>query len=185
MSLLKKHQKSKIRFQKGDLILFEPTQEQKNLITEIIKNNSTIDRELNVEMEMEISVFRNILKTITNIGDEVDQFSDEELVELIDNGDRELTLFTREVSAYVTELIEDVQYQQFQMLNTAIAMVKSIEGVEKTNKTTNMLNKALKKQGLATLEEINEVKDNPEELEKLLKSKQKGKGKKKTSPKKK
>ncbi|MGL4450746.1 MAG: hypothetical protein ACRCX8_18995 [Sarcina sp.] len=183
MSLLKKHQKSKIRFQKGDLILFEPTQEQREEIEEIIKNNSTMDKELNVEMEMEVSLFRGVLKKITNIGDEVDDYSDTELIELINGGDRVLTLFVREVNGLLTEMVEDIQYEQFQMLNTVMAMVKSIEGAEKTNKTTEVLNKTLKKQGLATLEEINAVKDNPEELEKLLK--QKGKGKKKTSPKKK
>ena len=80
MGVLKNNQKKEIRFQKDDVILYEPNKAQLDELKIIITENTNIDLE-NGEAVSELSydIVRYIFKFLTSIGDEVDDLDDEEL----------------------------------------------------------------------------------------------------------
>ena len=78
MGVLKNNQKKEIRFQKDDVILYEPNKAQLDELKVIITENTNIDLE-NGEAVSELSydIIRYIFKFLTSIGDEVDYLDDE------------------------------------------------------------------------------------------------------------
>ena len=107
MGILKNNQKKEIRFQKDDVILYEPNKAQLDELKTIIIENTNIDLE-NGEAVSELSydVVRYIFKFLTSIGDEVDDLDDEELEECIENGNNKISSLMVEIENMIREICD-------------------------------------------------------------------------------
>ena len=107
MGILKNNQKKEIRFQKDDVILYEPNKVQLDELKTIIIENTNIDLE-NGEAVSELSydIVRYIFKFLTSIGDEVDDLDDEELEECIENGNNKISSLMIEIENMMREICD-------------------------------------------------------------------------------
>ena len=107
MGVLKNNQKKEIRFQKDDVILYEPNKAQLDELKTIIIENTNIDLE-NGEAVSELSydIVRYIFKFLTSIGDEVDDLDDEELEECIENGNNKISSLMVEIENMIREICD-------------------------------------------------------------------------------
>ena len=107
MGILKNNQKKEIRFQKDDVILYEPNKAQLDELKVIITENTNIDLE-NGEAVSELSynIVRYIFKFLTSIGDEVDDLDDEELEECIENGNNKISSLMVEIENMIREICD-------------------------------------------------------------------------------
>ena len=107
MGILKNNQKKEIRFQKDDVILYEPNKAQLDELKIIITENTNIDLE-NGEAVSELSydIVRYIFKFLTSIGDEVDDLDDEELEQCIENGNNKISSLMIEIENMIREICD-------------------------------------------------------------------------------
>ena len=107
MGVLKNNQKKEIRFQKDDVILYEPNKAQLDELKVIITENTNIDLE-NGEAVSELSydIVRYIFKFLTSIGDEVDDLDDEELEQCIENGNNKISSLMIEIENMMREICD-------------------------------------------------------------------------------
>lgn len=154
MSILRNHQKSNIRFQSEDIILFEPTVEFREELFKIISDQTVINDNGEVTGEVGLQLIKTIIRESSNIGAEIDEISDEEFEMLLENGDRVLTLFLREIGRLVEEIAEEISYryqEQLKMMNTILNSINNSKTLEELDKK---LNKVLKKYNVESLDEL-------------------------------
>ena len=120
MGILKNNQKKEIRFQKDDVILYEPNKAQLDELKIIITENTNIDLE-NGEAVSELSydIIRYIFKFLTSIGDEVDDLDDEELEECIENGNNKISSLMIEIENMIREICD-------KLINSYIREIRNI-----------------------------------------------------------
>ena len=120
MGILKNNQKKEIRFQKDDVILYEPNKAQLDELKVIITENTNIDLE-NGEAVSELSydIIRYIFKFLTSIGDEVDDLDDEELEQCIENGNNKISSLMIEIENMIREICD-------KLINSYIREIRSI-----------------------------------------------------------
>ena len=120
MGILKDNQKKEIRFQKDDVILYEPNKAQLDELKVIITENTNIDLE-NGEAISELSydIIRYIFKFLTSIGDEVDDLDDEELEECIENGNNKISSLMIEIENMIREICD-------KLINSYIREIRNI-----------------------------------------------------------
>ena len=120
MGILKNNQKKEIRFQKEDVILYEPNKAQLDELKVIITENTNIDLE-NGEAVSELSydIIRYIFKFLTSIGDEVDDLDDEELEECIENGNNKISSLMIEIENMIREICD-------KLINSYIREIRNI-----------------------------------------------------------
>ena len=142
MGILDNHQKQEIRFQNGDLIMYNPTdiqiEEIKNILSEVLK----VDDNLDINGDLTSREIRFITRELTNIGNEIDNLTDEELLDKLNNGDRQLTLLFREIEKFAYEICEDMSYtneQSIKFINSYINIINSKSDEEKMKEKINRL----------------------------------------------
>ena len=120
MGILKNNQKKEIRFQKDDVILYEPNKAQLEELKTIIIENTNIDLE-NGEAVSELSydIVRYIFKFLTSIGDEVDDLDNEELEECIENGNNKISSLMIEIENMIREICD-------KLINSYIREIRNI-----------------------------------------------------------
>ena len=126
MGILKNNQKKEIRFQKDDVILYEPNKAQLDELKIIITENTNIDLE-NGEAVSELSydIVRYIFKFLTSIGDEVDDLDDEELEQCIENGNNKISSLMVEIENMIREIRSINEKFKILELNGELENVKS------------------------------------------------------------
>ena len=113
MGILKNNQKKEIRFQKDDVILYEPNKAQLDELKVIITENTNIDLE-NGEAVSELSY-----DILTSIGDEVDDLDDEELEQCIENGNNKISSLMIEIENMIREICD-------KLINSYIREIRNI-----------------------------------------------------------
>ena len=144
--LLKKHQKREFRYESKDFKLFEPTDYQREELANIITENSKIENDELVG-ELGLKSIRYVIRELTNIGSEIDEFTDKELESLLDNGDREVQLLMREIELLLHEVAEDVLCQttrSMRYMNDFINTMDVSGDTEKLKKKWDKFNKKYK-----------------------------------------
>lgn len=179
MGILNNHIKKSIRFSKGDLVIYEPNEFQYEEIMKLIENNISTDENLNAKGEVGIQGVRYLIRELTSIGAEIDEMSDSELAIAFDNGDRDLTIFLRELKKLIEEIVEDVQYKQYEAIDMISKMFDILNAQEDENIIKNKFNKLCKKKGIKmTFDEFIELQTKPEELKERMTIKKVNKKKK-------
>ena len=169
-NFLLENQKGKYRFKiNEEIYLLEPTKEQKEKLIKILEENVKVFDNLEMQGVVPVSSIRYILKELASIGEEIDKMTDEEILNAIDNGNRNIVLLFREVKTMLDELLEDLQYnieQQIKMTTSLIGLMSLGEaGTELQSKLDNF-NEEYDKN--LSEKDIEEIKENPEKLENKL-----------------
>lgn len=179
--LLEQHQKTEIRAEFDNIIIYEPRNEQLEELRKILQKAVNGDGNGFVNSEQT----RYMIKTFTNIGDEIDEYTDEVLESKINNGDRTLKKVIRELKGICDEIAEDIQYQVYQEIEMQFNVLQASKAMSKTEQQAIKL-------GFESIEEMFEF-TNPETsperkqeiLDRISKDKKKKPRKATNSPKKK
>lgn len=180
MGILKNNQKKDIRFSKDEFKIYEPNEIQKEEIMSLLEEQDIkIDEDV-VVGNFNLKFIRYILRECTSISNEVDEYEDAELEVLLDNGNRDLQLFIREIEVLISELTEDLLYVKEKEIGIIIKMLDILNSNMDKIELEKKFNRFMKRNKInLTLEQMIENKDNPEELQKLIKVSKKNNSKKK------
>jgi len=169
MGILEKHQKSNIRYSNKDITFFEPTDEQLKEVKEIIENNITMINELTVNQELDTKSIRFIIRELTNIGAEIDEFTDEELLNKLNDGDRILKLLLREVQKFVNEVVDDILDEQIENVKAFNTLINILNSKQDIKILETKVNKFFKRNKInMKFEELKDFKNNPEKAQELI-----------------
>lgn len=178
MGILKQHQKTEIRFQRDNVILYEPTESQLEELNNILQNTLTTNENLDAKGEIDSRVIRMIIREMTSIGAEVDEYTDEELITMLDNGKRPLKLLMDEISIFINELTEDIQFNQYMQIDMMNKMANILNSAADQEKMKEKFNKLFKKSGMdITFDDLSKNNLDPKLLEKQIKKVNKNKKK--------
>lgn len=169
-NLLKKHQINKIRFKEGDFIFYNPTDEQLEKIKKLIEEIGTIDNKLGINVNLGFKEIRYIVKELTNIGDEIDNYTDDELLNLIDKGDLQVKLLFGEIEKFINEVTKEIMFVDNQkLLNSIDNCLFILNSTNNEKKIKRKMNKFLKKNNMnLDLDKLEELKDNPDDMIKAI-----------------
>ena len=169
MGILEKHQKSNIRYSNKDITFFEPTDEQLKEVIEIVENSISIQNELNQNKELDIKSIRFIIRELTNIGAEIDEFTDEELLNKLNDGDRILKLLLREVQKFVNEVVDDILDEQIENVKAFNTLINILNSKQDIKILETKVNKFFKRNKInMKFEELKDFKNNPEKAQELI-----------------
>jgi len=169
MGILDKHQKLEYRYKNKDITFFEPTDEQLKEVIEIVENSISIQNELNQNKELDIKSIRFIIRELTSIGAEIDEYTDVELFNKLNNGDRILKLLLREVQKFVNETIYDIfeeKIEQTKAINTLLNIANSKQDIKMLE---TKINKFFKKNKInMKYEDFIDFQNNPEKAQEFI-----------------
>lgn len=170
MSILQNHIKKEIRFQKGDLILYEPNKIQEDELKEILQKKISINEQGEVKGELNI---RYIYRELTSIGSEVDDLSDSDFADLInednDKYDTNMNLLYNEVIFLIDEISEAILYTNMQQMKTINSMVNIMNSEIDATIMKNKLEKLFKRKKInISVDELIKNQGDTVALEKLL-----------------
>lgn len=169
MGLLKKYQKQKYRYENGDLFVSYPTKEQEEEFKNMIIENSKISNG-EIQATYGMNMIRCLLRELTSIGVEVDEYNDDELSDMLDNGTRELNILLEEAIHILEEISEKIVKEYRRDLKYFNDMVDAVDFNTDVQKATKKFNAFAKKYKLGiTFEDIINGKIKQEELENKLK----------------
>lgn len=167
MGILENHlrkEENNIRWEQKGLILYNPTESQTEEIYRIISDKTKFEND-EVIGEYGENIIMYFIKELSNIGEEVNNYTYEELVIKYD---------VDNLIDAIAELIEDMtnkimenHLKDIKMVNR---MLKIFELNLSSEETQVRFNKLLKKQGVnLSIDEMIQYKDNPEKIQELIK----------------
>lgn len=175
---LKDYERKDILFQRGELILYNPNKIQ---MDEIKKEYSDKVKMSNVdEIKADINL-RYIYRNLTSLGSQIDELSDEEFEELLDENNskysRDMELLYKEVLDLVNDIAEDIVHDFMSQIKETKQLVNIITANTDLVETQKKLEKFLKKNKIlnkdTTMDElINKVMQDPTSLQSMINKKQ-------------
>lgn len=167
MGILKNHlrkESSDIRWEQGDLILYNPTESQIEEVYTIISDKTRIeDNEILGEYGENIIMY--FIKELSNIGEEVNDYTYEELVTKYD-----IDNLINAIASLIEDITNEVMESHLNDIKMINRMLKIFELNLSSEETQVRFNKLLKKQGInLTVDQMVEYKDNPEKIQELIK----------------
>lgn len=138
MGKLLDNQKTNIRFQYDNIILYYPTDEQINKIKEIINKN--IDNDY-----VSVDCIKFILDKLTNLDEDFENINNDELEMLLNNGKRNIQLLIREITSMLNEIRDDILYFNIENIKKTNSLLNILIYNSEQKKMNEKLNKLLKK----------------------------------------
>lgn len=143
MGILLDNQKTNIRFEYDDIVIYHPTSKQVDEIKELIKNNIMLQSQDNEVLSLEC--IKYILKELTNIKEDYDNITNEELGMLLSNGKRNIELMLRDIESLLNEIKDDIIYTNIQLMKQINSLLNILNYNNEHEKMINKLNKLMKK----------------------------------------
>ena len=112
--------------------------------------------------EYSYDIMRYIFKFYTTIGDEVDELTDDELEDLIENGNHKIQGLMRAITEMLREIASDSLYELESAIKTYNEQKKADELLQKANKLKKELEEKIN---------VDKIIENQKEIEKLEKEK--------------
>ena len=163
MGILRDNQKTQIRYECEEVILYEPTKSQLAELKHIVYENTKMDLEKGVATtEYSYDIMRYIFKFYTTIDDEVDELTDDELENLIENGNHKIQGLMRAITEMLREIASDSLYELESAIKTYNEQKKADELLQKANKLKKELEEKIN---------VDKIIENQKEIEKLEKEK--------------
>lgn len=163
MGILRDNQKTQIRYECEEVILYEPTNTQLAELKHIVYENTKMDLEKGVATtEYSYDIMRYIFKFYTTIGDEVDELTDDELEDLIENGNHKIQGLMRAITEMLREITSNSLYELESAIKTYNEQKKADELLQKANKLKKELEEKIN---------VDKIIENQKEIEKLEKEK--------------
>lgn len=144
MGILLNNQKTNIRYQDKDIVLYEPTKEQEAYIKNEISENMNLNSQ-EEKLVVSVNLIKYILTECTSLKDDVENIELEELSNLIDNGNNKIKKLMREIGGLFDEYIEDLTYESSQKLKQINSILNALNSKGDLNTTYKKLEKVLKK----------------------------------------
>ena len=167
-NLLDKHQKTEYRYKNKDLILYYPTDEQYEEIKQLVKDSIQIDKDMKVNGELQFKSVRFIIREITSISHSIDEMSDVEIQEKLNNGDRTLVLLYREIETLIQEIVDDVFYEYTQQIKEIDSLLNIANSNDNLERMKVKMNKFFKKYKVnMQFEDFMKIANNPNAIEEL------------------
>lgn len=159
MGVLKNNQKKDIRFEMGDVVLYEPTVAQREELKSVIAKNTDIDLEKGEAVSTySYEIVRYILKYFTSIGDEIDELNDSELEEQIENGNHKISRLMMEIENMLREITEETINACMRDVKNLNEQLKMIDMTSELNDIRKTFNDLAKKNGInKTFDDMLEV----------------------------
>ena len=157
------NQKQEIRYtnSKQTLVLYNPNEQQKEEFKEMV---SEIEDNM-IPMNLIRYIFREMVKD----GNIVDEFSDEELQDKINNCNRDMELLIRELKDIILEIQEDILYEATEGIKTINAVLNIANGKYQQELMEQKIDKFFKKHKIKmTYKDFEKVQNNPEEIMKII-----------------
>ena len=163
------NQKTDIYYKDNDVIIYNPTEIQHEEIVKILQDNTKVGEDLSIEGDIPSSMVRYLIRELTNIGHEIDEMTDEEILSAIDNGNRRIKILFKELLNLVEEIGEDIQWAMEQQVKTINKLINIANSKESEDKVKAKIEKLMKKNGLdISLDELADIQNNPENINKLV-----------------
>ena len=178
MGILKNNQKKETRFEKGDFIIYEPNEYQKEEIMQMLENQQIKIEDKKIVGEVDLKFVRHILRELTSIKNEVDEYDDKELGVLLENGNRDMILFVREVKRLINEMIEDLVYIQEEEAQIILKMLNIFSTGTTNVEIEKKFNNLMKRNKINLTFEQMITDKNSEELGDMIKESKKNRKKK-------
>ena len=125
--------------------------------------NTKMDLEKGVATtEYSYDIMRYIFKFYTTIGDEVDELTDDELEDLIENGNHKIQGLMRAITEMLREIASDSLYELESAIKTYNEQKKADELLQKATKLKKELEEKIN---------VDKIIENQKEIEKLEKEK--------------
>lgn len=167
-NLLEKHQKTGFRYKNKDIIMFEPTTEQYEEIKQLVKDSVQIDKEMKVSGELSFKSVRFIIREITSISHSIDEYTDEEIEEKLNNGDRTLVLLYREIETLIQEIVDDIFYDYTQRIKEMDSLLNIANSNDNLERMKVKMNKFFKKYKInMQFEDFMKIANDPNAIEEL------------------
>ena len=162
------NQKTDIYYKDNDVIIYNPTEIQHEEIVKILQDSTKVGEDLSIEGDIPSSMVRYLIIELTNV-EEIDTMTDEEILSAIDNGNRRVKILFKELLNLVEEIGEDIQWAMEQQVKTINKLINIANSKESGDKVKAKIEKLMKKNGLdISLDELADIQNNPESLNKLV-----------------
>lgn len=145
-----------------DIIVYEPTLEQKKSIMEMLNNqNLFLDNKLTVEGEIDYDIIRYIIKECCQDGNFIEDITDEEIEYKILNGNRNLKALEDEIVSIIEECIQDFQKETIKKIEAFNNIMQMISMGNSLDNLKDTFNKEAKSMGLnQTFEDLIKMNKN-------------------------
>lgn len=164
MGILDNNKKKDIRYKGGEFILYEPTDDQREELAKMIGLLEGSEEET-----LNMSSTRYIMRELSSLGVEIDEFTDEELDNKFESINRDGQLFLRAIEDLCMEIMEDINYTREKFVKLYKSFEKTIKLAKDEESILNGIQKTLKKSGIdISVEEFLKYKDNPEKIKEIV-----------------
>lgn len=149
-NFLEENQKADIRYESdnGKIVLYEPNEDERNILKAIIAENIKRSKDGTISGTVSVKYIREIFRMLVKDGNFIDKYTDDELLDKLNKGNRKIKLLYREIEDLIFEISEEVIFDsinQVKFIDQLLNILKSNEDLEKVQKK---LSKLLKKQGI-------------------------------------
>lgn len=174
-NFLESNQKQEIRVRiSEDIVLYEPNEEQMEDLRNILKENLKVDGNLNATGEISYKYIRWIIRNLCMNGAFIDEYSDDELEKLIENGNKYIKKLINEIMDLLSEIGEDLLVEHSNLIDTYSKMGTILNSNIDMENMKTKFDKLLKKNGYNNIK-FEDVLNGNVDLEKLEKNKTKSK----------
>lgn len=147
-SILTRNQRKHIRLERGEFILYNPTEEQMEIMSNLLSEQINVDTDLTAKGRVDSALIRYMLKELTNVGKDVELYSDAELIALIAGGNQDLAIIFKELEVIINEMIESLQYKQYELIVSINTMIENAKNSKKFDKLLNGLDEILEESNI-------------------------------------
>lgn len=145
-NFLESNQKQEIRCKiDEDIILYEPNDSQIEEIKQILKEIEETNE--NNQAEVPIKYVRYIIRELIKDGNFIDEYSDEKLISLLENGNIKIKKMTKAIGDLLSEISELMLIEQSDLIKTYTQMVNILNSNNEMSDMETKFNKLLKKNG--------------------------------------
>lgn len=170
------NQKNEIRFVEGDIVLYEPNDEQLSRLKEMVKEIDTSDE--SKATEISINYLRYIIRNLCKDGDFIDDISDEEFIQLWENGNLKIMKLKNAIEDLLSEVGELIMLEQSSLIKVYTQMANVLNSNNEIETMKTKFNKLFKKYNL-TFDDVVSGNITTEQIEKMSKPKKTNKRKSK------
>lgn len=170
------NQKKEVRFVEGDIVLYEPNDEQLSRLKEMVKAIDISDE--NKSTEISINYLRYIIRNLCKDGDFIDDISDEVFIQLWENGNLKIMKLKNAIEDLLSEVGELIMLEQSSLIKVYTQMANVLNSNNEIETMKAKFNKLFKKYNL-TFDDVVSGNITTEQIEKMSKPKRTNKRKSK------
>ena len=185
MSFLKQHLRKKERYVCKYFTVYNPNKTQEKELRDMMEGSMKPVEDNNGEVEVvgtfSVPIIKWIITELTNIEEDFSEISDEEFVQMIEDGDEIVEELMHQIKQLLTYYGNKIVREQETLIETIEQTIDLFTVGTKLDSTKDKISKLFKKKGVdLPADECLKLLGKPEELKKVLEEAEKNKKKKTT-----